>query len=143
MRKSDYKDVQEALFQWFKVGRNENIPLTGPTLAAKADKLAHKLGYADFTACQSWVERFKQRRSIVCRTLCGESKAVDENLVEDYQTSKLPGLLAGYELPGLLAGYELPGLLAGYEPRPVSRVRNFQAPRPVSRVRATRCLQHR
>ncbi|XP_006005322.1 tigger transposable element-derived protein 4-like [Latimeria chalumnae] len=66
-------------------------------LAIKADELAKKLGHADFSASQSWVERFKHRRGIVCRTVCGESESVDSDVL-DYVTTKLPSLLIGYQL---------------------------------------------
>ncbi|XP_064417988.1 tigger transposable element-derived protein 4-like [Latimeria chalumnae] len=93
---ADYKDVENVLFEWFKSVRDENIPLSGPMLAIKANELAKKLGHADFSASQSWVERFKHRRGIVCRTVCGESESVNSNVLDDYVT-KLPSLLIGYQ----------------------------------------------
>uniref|UniRef100_H3B7F5 HTH CENPB-type domain-containing protein n=1 Tax=Latimeria chalumnae TaxID=7897 RepID=H3B7F5_LATCH len=97
LRTADYKDVENALFEWFKSVRDENIPLSGPMLAIKADELAKKLGHADFSASQSWMERFKHRRGIVCRTVCGESESVNSNILDDYVTTKLPSLLIGYQ----------------------------------------------
>nr|XP_014353309.1 PREDICTED: tigger transposable element-derived protein 4-like [Latimeria chalumnae] len=97
LRTANYKDVENALFEWFKSVRDENIPLSGTTLAIKADELAKKLGHADFSASQSWVERFKHCRGIVCRTVCGESESVNSNVLDDYVTTKLPSLLIGYQ----------------------------------------------
>uniref|UniRef100_H3AKC5 HTH CENPB-type domain-containing protein n=1 Tax=Latimeria chalumnae TaxID=7897 RepID=H3AKC5_LATCH len=74
-----------------------NIPLSGPMLAIKANELAKKLGHADFSASQSWVERFKHCRGIVCRTVCEESESVNSDVLDDYVTTKLPSLLIGYQ----------------------------------------------
>ena len=60
MRTAQHTDVEDALFQWFKNVCDQNIPISGPTLAAKADDLAIHLGHTDFTAKHNWVERFKQ-----------------------------------------------------------------------------------
>jgi centromere protein B len=67
MRTAQHTDVEDALYQWFKNVRDQNIPISGPTLATKADDLAIRLSHTDFTAKHNWVERFKQRRGIVSR----------------------------------------------------------------------------
>ncbi|XP_064414219.1 tigger transposable element-derived protein 4-like [Latimeria chalumnae] len=92
-----YKDVENALFEWFKSARDENIPLSGSMLAIKADELAKKLGHADFSVSQSWVERFKHCRGIVYRKVCGESESINSDVLDDYITTKLPSLLIGYQ----------------------------------------------
>ncbi|XP_064423274.1 tigger transposable element-derived protein 4-like [Latimeria chalumnae] len=94
---ADYKDVENVLFEWFKSVRDENIPLSGPMLAIKANELVKKLGYADLSASQSWVERFKHRRGIVCRTVCRESESINSDVLDNYVTTKLPSLLIGYQ----------------------------------------------
>jgi hypothetical protein len=83
MRTAQHTDVEDALFQWFKNVRDQNIPISGPTLAAKADDLVIRLGHTDVTANHNCVDRFKQRRGIVSRSINGESAAVDETVVED------------------------------------------------------------
>ena len=40
MRLCAKPDIDEALFKWFKVMRNENIPLSGPILKSQAEKFA-------------------------------------------------------------------------------------------------------
>ena len=37
-------DIDEALFKWFRVMRNENIPLSGPIFKSQAEKFARQLG---------------------------------------------------------------------------------------------------
>nr|XP_006010507.1 PREDICTED: tigger transposable element-derived protein 4-like [Latimeria chalumnae] len=66
-------------------------------LAIKANELAKKLGHADFSASQSWVERFKHCSGIVCRTACGESESINSDVLDDYITTKLLSLLIGYQ----------------------------------------------
>jgi len=61
MRIALHQDIEEALFQWFKGVCDKNIPISGPTLAAKADELVIRLGHTDITANHNWVERSKQR----------------------------------------------------------------------------------
>jgi hypothetical protein len=35
-RKTEFSEMDEALYEWFKIQRNRNIPLSGPILLAKA-----------------------------------------------------------------------------------------------------------
>ena len=97
MRTAQHADVEEALFQWFKNVCDQNIPISGPTLAAKTDDLAIRFGHTDFTTNHNWVERFNQRRGIVSRSINGESAAVDETVVEDYVSTTLPNFLRDYD----------------------------------------------
>jgi len=97
MRTSQHSNVEGALFQWFKTVLGQNIPVSGPILVAKADSLANRLGNIDFKANQNWVERFKQRRGIVCRSINGESAVVDGEVVDNYTNTTLPNLLKDYD----------------------------------------------
>jgi hypothetical protein len=103
MRTAQHTDVEDALFQWFKNVCDQNIPIFGSTLAAKADDLAIRLGHTDFTANHNWAERFKQRRGIESRSINGESAAVDETVVEDYVSTTLPNLLRDYDPKDVLS----------------------------------------
>ena len=96
-RTAQHTDVEDALFEWFKNVRDQNIPIFGPTLAANTDDLAIHLGHTDFTANHNWVERFKQRRRILSCSINGESANVDETVVEDYVNTTLPTLLRDYD----------------------------------------------
>ncbi|XP_041372694.1 tigger transposable element-derived protein 4-like [Gigantopelta aegis] len=94
IRTSEFQDVDDALFLWFKSARNKNIALSGPLLMQKADELAAKLGHVNFKANNAWVERFKQRRGIISKAMHGESAAVDQEVVDNWLTSQLPNYLA-------------------------------------------------
>uniref|UniRef100_H3A7X5 HTH CENPB-type domain-containing protein n=1 Tax=Latimeria chalumnae TaxID=7897 RepID=H3A7X5_LATCH len=91
------KEVEDALHMWFKSARNDNIPLSGPILAAKAEKLVANLGNENFIVSHSRIERFKKRQNSMSKSICGESRSVDSAVVGDYITSKLPALLKDYE----------------------------------------------
>lgn len=41
-RSGNFTDIENALFTWFVKARSENIPITGPILASKAEVLAKK-----------------------------------------------------------------------------------------------------
>ncbi|XP_041361034.1 tigger transposable element-derived protein 4-like [Gigantopelta aegis] len=94
IRTSEFQDVDDALFLWFKSARNKNIALSGPLLMQKADELAAKLGHVNFKANNAWVERFKQRLGIISKAMHGESAAVNQEVVDNWLTSKLPNYLA-------------------------------------------------
>uniref|UniRef100_H3AJP3 HTH CENPB-type domain-containing protein n=1 Tax=Latimeria chalumnae TaxID=7897 RepID=H3AJP3_LATCH len=93
---SEHKEVEDALYTRFKSAGNDNIRLSGPILAAKAEKLAADLGNENFTVSHSWIERFKKKkkkhRNIVSKSICGVSGS-DSTVVDEYITSKLPALL--------------------------------------------------
>nr|XP_034336051.1 tigger transposable element-derived protein 4 [Crassostrea gigas] len=75
MRTAAYKDTEEAVLQWFKTARDQNVPVSGPLLIAKAQEFASQLG-DDFKCSTGWLERFKKRHSITFKRVCGESKSV-------------------------------------------------------------------
>ena len=44
-----------------------NVPISGPIMKIKAKELALKMGHSEFQCSTGWLERFKQRHSIVFR----------------------------------------------------------------------------
>ena len=64
-RLATYQNVKEALFSWFKQARCMNVPISGPIMKIKAKELALKMGHSEFQCSTGWLERFKQRHSIV------------------------------------------------------------------------------
>uniref|UniRef100_H3A146 HTH CENPB-type domain-containing protein n=1 Tax=Latimeria chalumnae TaxID=7897 RepID=H3A146_LATCH len=94
---SEHKEAEDTLHMWFKSAANDNIPLSGPILAAKAKKLAADLGNENFTVSHVWIERFKKCWNVVSKSVCGESGSVDSTVADDYITSKLPALLKDYK----------------------------------------------
>lgn len=54
MRTAAYKDTEEAVLQWFKTARDQNVPVSGPLLIAKAQEFASQLG-DDFKCTTGWL----------------------------------------------------------------------------------------
>ena len=59
-RTSQYADLNDAVWEWFKKNTERRIPIDGPLIQQFATKVADKLGYADFKASSGWLTRFKE-----------------------------------------------------------------------------------
>ena len=64
---------------------------------AKADSLAEKLQISGFKANRCWLYRFKIRRSLVYKSICGESASVTPEMTSDWKQNELPSLLERYK----------------------------------------------
>ena len=110
-RLGEYTYIEEALFKWFTSARSAGVPIIGPVLATKAESLAEKLGRINFRASNGFIERFEERRGIVCKNVCGESNTVDCEIVQSWK-EKLPSLinsmsLATFSMPMKCLFYKL------------------------------------
>ena len=96
MRTATFKDTEQAVLQWFKAARDQNVPVSGPLLIAKAQEFASQLG-DDFKCTTGWLERFKECHNITFKRVCGESNNVNKTstLMQDW-SSTLQTLLAEY-----------------------------------------------
>ena len=56
MKKSDNKDLDEAVFTWFKNASSENIPVNGIIIKEEALSLAKSLELTDFRASDGWLD---------------------------------------------------------------------------------------
>ena len=65
-------------------------------MKTKATSIAHALG-KDWECNEGWLSRFKHRRNIVFKTLCGESSAVDYVALDQWRDSALKTTLAKYQ----------------------------------------------
>ena len=72
-----FDDVESAILKWFSNVREQNVPVSGPILLAKAEEFAKKLEVENFRASTGWLERFKERNGITFKKVCGEAKSVD------------------------------------------------------------------
>ncbi|KAH7973152.1 hypothetical protein HPB52_022158 [Rhipicephalus sanguineus] len=73
VRHGAYKDVEDALYQWFLSARAMNLPVSGPILAEKAKRFAYLLRNTDFQPGGGWLQRFKERHGIVYKAVVGEA----------------------------------------------------------------------
>jgi len=68
-----YSDVNQALWDWYTMCRNSNIPVSGSMLQAEATLIAEKLEFSDFVASNGCLEKFKQKYSICNKTVAGKA----------------------------------------------------------------------
>ena len=76
-----FQDIDSAMLEWFRMARSKNIPVSGPTLQAKAVAVAEQMQLENFKASNGWLEKFKTRYKIKGMTVSGESGEVREETV--------------------------------------------------------------
>ena len=98
LKKSDNKDLDEAVFTWFKNARSNNIPVNGIIIKEKALSLAKRLELRDFRASDGWLYKWKQRHSVTFKAVSGEENAVTPEMTASWSETYLPSILSKYEL---------------------------------------------
>jgi len=53
-RLSQFDDIDEAVYQWYKLARQRQVPVNGPMLKEEALKIAETLGNRVFKASNDW-----------------------------------------------------------------------------------------
>lgn len=96
MKKGNHEDLEAALFLWFKQTRSMNIPISGPIVMEKADEFATEMKI-DFTPNTGWLERFKQRKGISFRAVCGEAASAPQQEANDWSSGILQKILSTYK----------------------------------------------
>ncbi|GBM30586.1 hypothetical protein AVEN_111156-1 [Araneus ventricosus] len=86
------KEYEDFKFRGVKRIRHKN----GPMIQHKAKELADRPGIENFSVTNLWLDRFRIRNNITCRSLCGETADVDPSSCEGWQ-ERLPLVLAGYD----------------------------------------------
>ncbi|XP_068703744.1 tigger transposable element-derived protein 4-like [Montipora foliosa] len=94
-RTSQYSDVNDAVWEWFKKKTEQRIPVDGPLIQEFATKVAEKLGYPEFKASSGWLTRFKERNNLSQHKLCGESADVPQATVYSWKR-RLGSITSGY-----------------------------------------------
>jgi transposase-like protein len=96
MRSANHDDLDKAVLLWIKQARAMGTPVSGSLIMAKAEKLAEKLNIHDFKPNNGWLYCFKIRRSLIYKTICGESASVTPEMTSEWRNDTLPSLLQGY-----------------------------------------------
>ena len=78
------------------LGRERNIPISGPMLQEEARLIAERLENSQFKASNGWLQSFKARHNLKMLTVCGESTSVAQGTVEAWH-SRVKDLVIGYE----------------------------------------------
>lgn len=85
MRLGDDKQLDRALYLWFKQKRMEGVPVTGPLLCAKALELSKTInGETEFHASEGWKWRFCQRHGIRQLSVQGEKLSGDKEEADKF-----------------------------------------------------------
>ncbi|XP_005112478.1 tigger transposable element-derived protein 4 [Aplysia californica] len=95
MRTGRAENVEEALFSWFKQAQAMNAPISGEILMNVANQLAEEMK-VEFTPRTGWLDRFKKRRGITCKTASREAGSVTAEQTDTWLSSTLPALLLEY-----------------------------------------------
>ncbi|XP_072145071.1 tigger transposable element-derived protein 6-like [Dermacentor andersoni] len=101
-----YKDVEEALYQWFLRARAMNLPTSGPILAEKAKHFAYLLQNTDFQPGGGWIQRFKERHGIIYKAVVGEAGSLDVDARLKWLDETLPYIREAYADRDLYNGDE-------------------------------------
>ncbi|GBM91651.1 hypothetical protein AVEN_90437-1 [Araneus ventricosus] len=96
MKYEKYVDINEAVLEWFKTVWAKKIPVNGPMIQHKVKELVNPLGIENVSASNGWLDRFRLRNNITCRSLCGEAADVDPSSCGGWQ-ERVPQLFAGYD----------------------------------------------
>jgi hypothetical protein len=84
MRESKFPAIEKAVFKWFVQARSSNLPVSGPIFQAMAQTFANLLNEPNFVASDGWIAGFKARHGLTFKSVCGESSAVDQSVVDDW-----------------------------------------------------------
>jgi hypothetical protein len=69
LRTADYKNLEAALFAWFKPAKLQNASVSGPLLMKKAGVFAGQMGL-ELSANPGLLDLFKERDGIVFKNIC-------------------------------------------------------------------------
>ena len=96
MRLSCNQTIDRALFLWIKQVRAKSVPLSGPVIKEKANQLAREMGLVNFSATNGWFYRFKTRRGLSFKSICGEAASVTPEMLSEWKEKTLPDILARF-----------------------------------------------
>ena len=101
LKKSDNKNLDEAVFTWFKNVRSNNIPVNGSIIREKALGLAKILELTDIRASDGWLDKWKQRHNVTFKAVSGEENAVTSQMTASLSEIYLPTISSKYELKNI------------------------------------------
>ena len=84
VRCGKYSDVNEALWDWYVICRNSNIPVSGTMLQEEALMIAEKMGISGFAASNGWLESFKKQHNLHHMAIAGEDGDVKDETIESW-----------------------------------------------------------
>ena len=82
---------------WFTQARDQNIPISGSILKAKAEYFGGKLKDTTFKDSDGWLEKFQSRNNIKWKKICGESTSVKIDDADQWKIVTLLDHIKNYE----------------------------------------------
>ena len=84
MKPGKYPQLDEALFEWFKNRRFQDVPISRDMLMAKGSWFAAKLDIFDLKCSDGWLSKWQRRFGIRIKGLQGELASADTEAAEKY-----------------------------------------------------------
>ncbi|KAK9695804.1 Tc5 transposase DNA-binding domain [Popillia japonica] len=97
IRKSSHQDIDTVLLKWFKSQRARSLPINGPLLKEKVEDFGKIMGKTHYKCSESWIQRFRNRNSIMAVKISGETASVSTVVVVDWLRTMWPEIRKGYE----------------------------------------------
>ncbi|XP_032223965.1 tigger transposable element-derived protein 4-like [Nematostella vectensis] len=85
IRTGKYANVNDAVWDWYQMCRNSNIPISGTMIQEEAMIIAERLGLNEFTGSNGWLEKFKRQHNIGQMAVSGEEAGVNPETVERWK----------------------------------------------------------
>ena len=82
-----HQDVEDALWLWFCQARSSGAAISDLILKTKAQEFGQRLGVADLTYSNGWLQKFKDRHNISKKKFEGESASADMQQVSSGRES--------------------------------------------------------
>lgn len=108
IRKPVNREVDQALLQWFKQKRTQNVPISGPILQEKAEEFSKILSPSNETSScsKSWIDRFKKRYHISSSKIHGEGASVSAETTKYWLDNVWPTIRRDYSDSDIFNGDE-------------------------------------
>ena len=98
LKKSYNKDLDEAVFTWFKNACSNNTPVNGIIIKQKSLSLAKIFELTNFRASDGLLNKWKQRHIVTFKAVPGEENAVTPEMSASWSETYLLNILSKYEL---------------------------------------------
>ena len=95
MRNSKFGEINDLLYDWYRMATARNLYPDGPLLKEKALQIAKQLNDLSFTASNGWLESWKKKHNIRQVTVSGECGDVRGETVSSWK-ERIPEIVTGY-----------------------------------------------
>ena len=84
VRPAKYSDVNDALWEWYSLCRQSNIPVSDTMLQEEARLIAEKMEIKGFSASNGWLQSFNKQHNLHKMNTAGEDGDVNEKVLESW-----------------------------------------------------------